>query len=146
MKLSEFMKSEHDYLDRQWDAFLAEKDKKEAYKLFIIFFNLLKEHTYLESEVLGPIVNNYLRVGKDMGPLVMINRDHIKIDKLLQKLKDILDGNNNDDFNYVVTHFRRALTAHYAKEVELHYPLFDHLISKEDWDIISIKWVRSKID
>ena len=106
MKLSDFMRSEHAYLDELWGTFISEKDHKYSEALFKQFASALLQHMRLEDEVLQPIVSQYLGVNVNIGPAAMANRDHASLMKLLEKIEYALQ-NDPKRLTYEATHFRR---------------------------------------
>lgn len=131
------MDKDHERIDKQWCAFMAEATNAElASCLFLEFSNHIQKHINLEDNVLFPRFEKYTGLDKNTGIIAIMRNDHKNILKLLGSVRQARETNDIKKIREAGFHLHRALNAHNKREDTVPYPLFDELFSDAEWTSI----------
>jgi iron-sulfur cluster repair protein YtfE (RIC family) len=138
--ISTFVEAEHARLDQLLNDFLAElKDINKASILFQQFNMQLLLHMKLEDDYLFPRLSEYLEMDTDSGLAQRARQDHLVIRRLVSFVEEACQLNELKKIVVSARNLQQSLIRHHAREKELQYPVSDHFIPREEWDLILIR-------
>ena len=142
------LKEEHSFLREKLDELLEggqslekqqvqEENVTEFVQKVRTFFNELETHSKKEETVLFPMMETYL--GKDGGPIAVMEYEHEQARKTLQlfmdESKNHLSAQDNDTIRTVLSYAIQAyslLSVHFMKEENVLFPMADQMLSEEE--------------
>lgn len=128
MKVTECLGIEHRIFLRQIER-LEEAQRQgapaqERRAMVALLAAALEEHADIEDEILFPALEPHL--GRQAGPLAVMDLEHEEIRSLLSQMATALD-----DISPLVSQFIATARHHFAKEDQVLFPMAEQLLSQE---------------
>ena len=132
--ITHYYEEDHDRLDELFRTYQAKKrsDFAKAKEAFAEFKIGLQRHIVWEEDILFPVFENKTGM-REMGPTVVMRREHLQIGAALECLhQKVREGNPNTDEEEKV--LLDVLSVHNEKEESKLYPTIDRLLNQEETD------------
>jgi len=135
--VSNFMNTDHAYLDKLWQEFLDEQsDPALSGELFERFKKHLLLHLKLEDDFLFPRLGKHLLLEESFSLAAAASHDHKTIIKLMDFVKNAILANDIRKVILAGRHLHRALDKHRLREIEIQYSVCDTFIKPEEWELM----------